>query len=792
MKNTISLNGPWRLACFDESGGDWSTPDALLTEGAREIEGHVPGEVHMDLLRAGMIADPHCAANADEVRWVEEKEWWYKRTFEVDEDLVHMRAFLEFDGLDTFATVFLNGEEVGRTANMFIPHRFDVGSLLRVGRNTVAVRFDPAKPGARKMRRALGSDRTPRFVGAGIWRDARLVSYDGVAIADVRIETEIEGGYANVWIAIEVENFTLREQPVSASIVVARGGDREKIEVLEEVPPFGGVIEAAVRIEEPELWWPNGMGAADLYTCMVGLRVEGEVRDVFEQKFGVRSVRFVESDQQGNKALTLLVNGERVFCRGANWAPSECFPSNVTAQRLRELVGLATRANVNMLRVRSGGVYESPEFYEACDELGIMVWQDFMFDRETCPDTEEFAAEAAREVRSVVKRLRNHPSIVVWDGDDEREIGGASAEQDRPGKRLFHEVIPNLLRGLDRMRPYHPYGGHDGENRLDACLGDHTRWRHLIEEERDLFVTGFGMQGPPMVESLRDFIPEDKLYPPDNEVWEYCSKGSSHRQAPVDLARAMIGEFGTAEEFAAYGGILQGEFVKAQIEHYRREKWAISGALLRMLGDCRPAISSSIVDYYLRPKVAYYYAKRAFAPVIVSFKQLEDRVELHVTSDERSRDIDGKLEVGVLTFDTCGMDMQTAPVKLHANSTRAFWESAPLDELLPEPTRQCLVALLTVGGEVAAKNIYFARPFSEMEFPQPKLLIQREQLAEDAFRMTISADAYARNVAIGGLPAGARLSDNYFDLLPGELREVTVEDVGPDDAANMAINVWRR
>jgi len=831
MKNTVSLNGEWRLAWMDEGQGNWAMPDALLPLGAKEIVGHVPGEAHVDLLRAGVIPDPYYGMNAEEVQWVEEKEWWYKLTIDVEEDFIQQKTFLEFDGLDTYATIFINSREIGRASNMFTPYRFDVGELIHEGRNTVAVKFDPAakvlqgmdctglmgcfdtpRVNARKMQCAFGWDWTHRFVGAGIWREARLVSYDVVSIADAHIETEIVGNYANAWITVEMENYTEEDKEVVASIVVSVGEDREKIEVAECVSPFGGIVEAVIRIEDPELWWPNGFGDQTLYTCMVGLHAEGEVQDVAERKFGVRSVGIVERDEHDGNAFTFLINGEEVFCKGGNWIPSDHFVSNVTRERYRELVKMAKDANFNMLRVWGGGIYESPDFYEACDEMGIMVWQDFMFSCATYRDDDEFASEVAREAEIVVKRLRNHPSIVLWCGNNECEMNYAPDAQ-WPGRRLFHEVIPNVLRRTDHTRPYRPcspFGGETGNDPKEgdrhdsswfAAAYDHTRWRHLIEQENGLFVSEFCTQGPSLVESIRDFIPEEKLFPPTNEVWEFHNKDNpysgrtdklSHQQILVDFTRKMMGEFKSAEEFAAYGGILQGELIKAEVEHYRREKWAISGALMWMYNDCWPAVSWSIVDYYLRPKTAYYYTKRAFEPVIVSFKQLEDRVQVYITSDNRVGDIIGILHIGILTFDTCGFDTQEVPIDLRANTSQAFWESVPLDQILHDPTRQCLVAFLTIDGKMEAKAVYFARPFSEMDFPKPKLLIERTQIDEKTFKLEIAADAYARNVAIGNLPAEARPSDNWFDLLPGEQHEVIVENIGAEEAKGLTVYVWRR
>lgn len=834
MKSSLSLGGTWQLIGTDpERGIDLSSAENIPPEDAIVVnDASVPGEVHIDLHSAGVIPDPFYGTNAEKVQWIEDKQWWYRRWFEVDKGFLKRRTFLEFDGLDTFATIFLNGREIGRTDNMFIPHRFDVTDLIHEGANFLAVRFDPTahilaqmdhqnlfgcfdtpRVNARKMQCAFGWDWTHRFVGAGIWRDVRLVSYDRLAISDVYVEPEVEGSHASVWITVELENHTDETLDAELHIVISLGDEIERIELLETLPPGPGIVEAVARIDEPQLWWPNGFGEQPIYKCMLGVRHQGEVQDVRETKFGIRSVGFVEHDTDGSNRLTLLINGEEVFCRGANWVPADHFVSRVTPQRYRELIGLARDANFNMLRVWGGGIYEDPEFYNACDEMGIMVWQDFMFACATYQDNDEFASKVAREAEAVVRRLRNHPCIAVWCGNNECEMNYAP-DQDWPGKRLFYEVIPNVLKRLDHTRPYRPstpHGGRTGNDPSEGTwhggswfrvyLGDHKAWRHAIEEDRAPFVCEFYAQGSPQMESLKLFIPEDQLDQPTGPAWEFHNKdnphsgrtdGLTHQQILADLTRRMMGEPASGEEFAAYSGILQGEFVKAEIEHFRREKWRISGALYWMFNDCWPAIGWSLVDYYLRPKPAYYYARRACAPVLVSFKQLSDRVQVHVTCDKRLSGVEGTLRVGVLTFDTCELKLEEIPVSLPPNESRMFWESEPLDKVFTDPSRQCLVALLESQSRTAAKNFYFPLIFAEMQFPRPKLLVEREQTDEKRHRMTIAANGFARNVAILNLPAQARPSDNYFDILPGELYEVTIENLTVEQANELRIHVWGR
>lgn len=708
MKNILSLNGTWHL----KEQGD-----------GMETEATVAGELHADLFHAGLIPDPYYGMNAGKIEWVAKKTWEYSRSFDVDEEFLLKQTFLEIDGLNAPAAIILNGEEIGTTEDISITYRFNISSAIHLGENTITIRFDPT---------------AQKSAWIGIQDEVKIVSCDKLSIVNIHVETETEGAWANAWISIEVDNYTSMDQDVMASIVVNLGDNREKIEVADTISPFGGVIEAVIRIEEPQLWWPSGFGESTLYSCMAGLQAEGEVQDVIQTRFGVKNLKFPKLSEQSGIKRTLMINNEEIFCKGADWV----FTVNATDKRIRELLKLAKDANINMLRVHDNGSSESSAFYDACDEMGIMVLQDLLPEREIHTDDEESVQKVAREAHEIIARLRNHPCIVMWHGST--------------------EIIPTVLHSLDNSRPY----------------------------LHDIDFAEFSSPGSPDVESLRAFIPQDKLFPPVNEVWDFYSKGNS--QDLSDMTRKMIGDFSSVEEFAALSGILQGELLKVEIERCRCEKWITSGILYRMLNDCRPAIDSSLVDYYLRPKPAYYYARRAFAPVIISFNRFEDRVQLYVVTDDRLNGIEGKLEIGVISFNGGETEAVEVLVQLAPNSSGMFWESKPLEQVFSDPTSQCLAAVLNMNDKIIAQNVFFARPLSEMRFPLPRIIVQREQSEEGVFSITIAADKYARNVAIGNIPASARLSDNYFDLLPGGYHAVIVENATAEQVAALTVNVWRR
>lgn len=458
MRDKLILDGTWELAGFDPGQSDWD--EAVKPY---PIPAEVPGEVHISLSAEGIIGDPLNDNDAEDCRWVSEKEWVYRNVFEIPEDFIHEQTFLEFEGLDTFATVLLNGRVVGTSRNMFVPQRFNISDMLVVdGENVVEVRFSPAAVmfshartcdcaecnhmPAISPRKMYPLEGYPTLIGAGIWRSARIVSYDTLSIKDIHIQTEVAPHGSEAWISIEIENHVNEDIDVLASLVVARGESREQMDIHEIVPAVGGTIEAVVRIEDPEFWWPNGMGDQPIYVAMVGLESEGRVLDVRDQHFALRTIQFVDSGGENNK---FLVNGTPVEIKGAIWTPDNPFPSEMPTERLKDLMALAKATDFNFLRVWGGGIYEGPAFYRLCDDFGIMVWQDFMFSQTDYPETDGFADEVRQEVKKIVKRLRNNPSVVLWCGNSNCDA--------KCGKQLFTELIPGLVETLDGSRPYLPF-----------------------------------------------------------------------------------------------------------------------------------------------------------------------------------------------------------------------------------------------------------------------------------------------------------------------------------------------
>ncbi|KPJ62722.1 hypothetical protein AMK68_04585, partial [candidate division KD3-62 bacterium DG_56] len=654
MRKRISLHGKWKLASFDHGQGDWSAPEATMSD---VVAARVPGDVHADLMRAGVIEDPYFGDNQERSRWVTEKDWWYRREFSVPKSAIREKTELVFDGIDTFATVWLNGVAVGRTDNMFRQYRFDVTDVIKPAeKNVVVVRvastvktiesIDPKQYFAcfyvprvfvRKAQCHFSWDWSPQLPAVGIWQSVWLESYDAGQLTDVCVRTRCDGA---VSFLVETDQRRLRQD------LDGREHRGRKVETY--VPPDKIVVEISghgqryrktvvsrgqrnhltIFMKRPQLWWPTGMGEPSLYDYQVALVRDGKVRDRVSGRFGVREVELIEEPRaEGGFTFRFRINGQDVFCKGANWVPADCFPGTVSDDKYRYLIRLAREANFNMLRIWGGGIYEKDIFYDLCDENGVMIWQDFMFACADYPDDDPAFIEAViPEVEYQVRRLRNHPSLVYWCGGNEKT--GSAGFKIHYGERIFHTVIPGICRDLDPTRPYHaasPYSMSDLGNDPDSgdthggCY-EHAfkrgieHFREEIAKINTVFHSEFGLHGPTLYRTLKRFLPADRLDPP-NPTWElhvqdnpYNDLAETFSEVQLTVAERLFGPFNGVREFIKRAATAHAEILGEELAHHRRRKYHNAGAMFWMFGDTWPCGSWAAVDYYGLPKPVYYAA----------------------------------------------------------------------------------------------------------------------------------------------------------------------------------------
>ena len=448
----------------------------------------VPGCVHTDLLNNKLIDDPFYRDNEQKLQWIGKTDWEYQTTFNVTpEILARDNIELIFEGLDTYANVFLNNESLLNADNMFRTWRADCKRLLRAGANTLRIRFrspinevlplmakmdyqlpagndqgEKTSPHTRKAPYQYGWDWGPRFVTSGIWRPVSLQAWDKARVEDLHIlPKQVTAAAASLTAEVQI----VANSNVSATIVVDNLTDKS-IAAKRVVPLMPGSNRIALDfvVAHPALWWPNGLGAHPLYTFKARLLINGKPIDETTTRTGLRSLELRQQPDESGKSFTFVINGVPVFAKGANWIPADSFPTRISKAKYRQLLEAVRDTNMNMVRVWGGGIYERDDFYELCDEMGILVWQDFMFGCSMYPGDQAFLDNVRQEAIDNMKRLRNHPSIVIWVGNNEIETAWKhwGWKDQLPASlwddylKIFHGVLPEVCSSLDPSRPYWP------------------------------------------------------------------------------------------------------------------------------------------------------------------------------------------------------------------------------------------------------------------------------------------------------------------------------------------------
>ncbi|MBV9616760.1 MAG: glycoside hydrolase family 2 protein, partial [Ktedonobacteraceae bacterium] len=725
----------WKLKDFAPGAGKTLSVFAEQFNTDDWIDITVPGDVHQALIERGRIEDPFYDRNEDKCAWMEKREWWYRITFESHEKplLTDERLLLVFQGLDTFATIWLNGEELGKNANMFHEAVFDISHHLRTDEpNTLALCFHPPLQQAEKasfeswgrnperaaMRKAqfgYGWDWGPRLPTIGIWRPVVLRRQRYATIQDIHFSTLEINAHSNkalVAVQVEIERFG-GDQELDLNIALflpdSPVGTTAAAEQTVTLQESGTHLSATMymEVENPLLWWTHDLGQPALYTLRTTLSLNGNQLEQQQQEVGIRTLELDQSpdpDEPGTRFFRFVLNGVPIFARGANWIPAHSFVGALKADRYAMLLGTAQEANMNMLRVWGGGIYEHDVFYELCNRSGILVWQDFMFACAMYPENNSsFVDEVDAEARYQVRRLRNHPCLALWCGNNENQWIHDRGNWNKPdfalpGSLYYNKILPQIVKELDGKTPYwpgSPYGGNDYNSVDDGDLHNWQVWhgnvpRHFGEkatvdqspqgvsflhyaEDRGRFISEFGMHASPVYETLRRNIPTDQLYHHSPSM-DHHNKDNPKNKGD-NLMVTVTGLPNTLEQYIDYSMITQAEGLKFGIEHYRQRKPHCSGTLIWQLNDCWPVLSWSIVDYYGFGKAGYFYAKRAYAPMLASFKALNDGgVELWVTNDTLSA-INDTLSIKAGNFASGTIWEENCQIRVGANSNQIVWHS---------------------------------------------------------------------------------------------------------------------
>lgn len=785
----------------------------------------VPGTIHQDLLNHNRIPNPFYGINEEAVQWVENEDWMYRTSFVVTEEQLNRdAAVLELDGLDTYADVFLNGALILRSDNMFVGHKVPVKSVLRKGENRLLIRFRSAVKEAlpqwetngfdypadndhsskrvsiytRKAPYSYGWDWGIRLATCGIWRPVRLVFSDVARIEDYYVrQASVSASKADVDNRLEITNVT--SQPVSALLKVAyhySANDTKEVQKQIELRPGENTVSLPVMIDNPHLWMPNGWGEPSLYKFTASVSVDGVEVASQERQVGLRSIRVVMEDDEHGKSFYFEVNGHQMFAKGANFIPDDALLPNVTTERYKRIFEDVKAANMNILRVWGGGIYEDDKFYDEADRNGILIWQDFLFACTTYPHDPLFLKRVEAEAEYNIKRLRGHASLAMWCGNNEiyegvrywgwknKYTAEAFAEMNRGYDVLFRQLLPDMVKRFDSDRFYmhgSPYEANWGRPESWKIADSHnwgTWYGRKPFESFDLeiprFMSEYGFQAFPEMKTIRTFAEEKdfELESPVMNAHQKATIGNALIKQTMGLYYKVPAKF---EDLVYVGLVLQGQGMRHGIEAHRRNRPYCMGSLFWQLNDSWPVVSWSSIDYYGNWKAMQYQSQRAFAPILINAIKEGDDLCVYLISDELQDRDDVRLTVELMDFDGKSHGKWTHSGKLSANTSMLFLKKR-VDEFLSKQDAATSFLRFTLkaknGAALADEVFYFAYP-KDQKLPEARIETSVKRRGE-AIEMTLKADKLARDIFIEVPVQGVRFSDNFFDLLPGQRKKITI------------------
>ncbi len=745
MTRTTELAGPWTLTlaavgdlAAGADAGAARIAIGLAQPGERErilaagppggLEGRalpatVPGCVHLDLVAAGLLADPFAGMHESEQHWIGRCAWTYATTFPAPP--AADRHELVLGGVDTVADVWLNGERLAELRNEHRTHRLDVtGQLL--GENRLELRFVAQADWAEARRRELGAlpspytdpinvvrtmacefgwDWGPTLVTAGIWAPVRLASWSGARLAETRLSATAPGGVPRLTVVARVERARVAAAPATGLRVEARVAGTV---VGAEVGRSPVEVRLTTQVPGAERWWPRSHGAPVTHPCAVVLLAEdGTVLDRVEQFIGFRDVAIVREADAIGESFAIVVNDRRIWVRGANWIPDDPFPSRVTPAVVETRVAAAVDANMDLLRVWGGGLYESDAFYDACDRAGILVWQDFPFACAGYPEDPDTAAEVEAEAREAIARLGSHPSLALWNGGNETtwgwfDWGWPAVIGDRPwGLGYWLDLLPRLVAELDPDRPYwpnSPWSGSMDRHPNDDRYGTSHLWEvwndldyTAYRDRRPRFAAEYGYQAPATWRTLVDAVGPDALAEdaPAMLAHQKAGHGRAKLRRAIDRRHPGVAAF---DDWHFFTQLEQARALRVGIGHLRSLGERCTGSVVWQLNDTWPSISWALVDKAGRRKPAWYAVRDAYADRIVTIEPslVGDGLEL-VLVNEHPDPWDATVELRRLGVDGV---LRAGATLWHAVTPRSAVR-VPLDPSLAapkDPAAELLVA----------------------------------------------------------------------------------------------------
>lgn len=754
----------------------------------------IPGTVHTDLYENKLIPDPFYGANEKQLQWIENENWEYESTFSLSEkEISNENIELEFDGLDTYATVYINGKLVLEADNMFRKWIISAKNHLKKGKNHLKIVFQSAvqkgkeealklpytlpekeRVFVRKAQYQFGWDWGPRFVTAGIWKKVQLKFWNSASIENIKF-SQVELNDKKAILEFTTEICVSEVKTIQLKI-------NEKLETF-NLKKGTNTVKMQYEISNPKLWWCNGLGRPHLYSFSVELFQQNKLLERNKLKIGLRTIELVQDKDDFGTSFYFKLNGKPIFMKGANYIPPDSFISKKSGSSYHETIQNARKANMNMLRVWGGGLYADDEFYNACDANGILVWQDFMFACAMYPGDEKFIKNIKQEVIDNVNRLQNHPSIALWCGNNENDEGwhnwgwqkqfnyskADSTQIWNDYKKKFHEMIPITLDSIlsKEKNIYWPSSPSIGWGRKESLTqGDSHYWGvwwgkepfEMYKKKVGRFMSEYGFQGMPNLETLQKVIAKEDF----NFTSEAFKNHQKHPTGFETITEYMTRDFPvptSMEKYNYVSQLLQAHGMKIAIEAHRLAKPYCMGSLYWQLNDCWPVTSWSTFDYYGNWKAAHYQVKESFAPILLAVTENADGISIIGSNDNL------EVKEGIVTaklIDFSGKELWTASkeciLDVERNTTCMQISNKELPKFKKEKT--VLLIEFTSNQKKTIAYHYFVKPKElQLEKPTIELKIVGETIIE------LKTNTLAKNVYLEA--NSAFFEENYFDLVPG-------------------------
>ncbi|EED20185.1 beta-mannosidase, putative [Talaromyces stipitatus ATCC 10500] len=836
------LSTGWTFRDVDDEGSDAWMPVPSI-----------PSTAQQDLIANNKLENPYIGFNELKARWVNEKSWIYRHEFEQPEIPADATVALVFDGLDTFASVTLDGQKILESDNMFMGYRVNITDILIAkGPHVLEIKFDCAQFRAREIRSQhpdhkwvgfngdmarlavrkaqyhWGWDWGPVIMTAGIWREVRLEVYSA-RVADLWPQiTSISSDHqkASVTMIAKIDAAGILESCTASFRLTLRGQELAHQDNI-SVNATDQTVQAEFQLTNPELWWPHGYGSQTLYEVSISLWSNGKELHKKSKRFGIRSAEVIQQPDKHGKSFFFRINGVDIFCGGSCWIPTDSLLPSITAERYRKWIELMVAGGQMMIRVWGGGIYEDDRFYEVCDELGVLVWQDFMFGCGNYPVWPRMRESIRQEAIYNVQRLRHHPSIVIYVGNNEDYQVQEQAKltyhyddknpenwlkTDFPARYIYEKILLEVVAEHSPGTFYHPgspWG--DGKITSDPTVGDMHQWNvwHGSQEKYQIFASlggrfnsEFGMEAFPHMSTIEYFVENEADKFPQSHVLDFHNKADGHERR---LATYLVENVRTATDLETYiylTQVIQAETMMFGYTGWRRQ-WGderhCGGALLWQLNDCWPTISWSIVDYFLRPKPAYYTVKRALKSVAIGVRRehhdwsvvhaqppTSSRYDVWIASS-RQEVLRGKVELRFISV-VSGEELRSAmifeDIVIKPNGTTNVLTNGMIDHIA-EPEPHVLSARLWVGGDIVARDIDWPQPFKYLDFSDRGLEVKPEtrtsSTGEKQQILKISAQRPVKCLVFEERD-NVRLSDSAMDIVPGDEQVVIVTGLDESSA----------